>query len=251
LVLVFLFPVGAYCLLLAMFNRRAHPFLVSGPWDCVGLLFAASGVLLFDGPIILSTLYHRFVGGLLLDDNWWAVLLSYYVLVVVGAVLLLRSRRDKTVVYNVEASVFAEVLNRVFDRLGLESRRQGNRILLALGAPVAPLAPDAGPNREAFLADVPPFQHTGGGLTAFPADAQAVLDVETFASLYHVTLHWRSHRGLVREEVEVELSRQLDAVVTHDNPAGNWFLSIAGCLFFAILFGVAVSILSNVLIARR
>src|SRR5262249_47813206 len=151
-------------------------------------------------------------------------------------------------IYNVEASVFAEVLNRVFDRLGLESRRQGNRILLALGAPVVPTVE---PLREAFLADVPSFQHTAGALTAFPADAQAVLDVETFASFFHVTLHWRSRRGLVREEVEVELSRQLDAVVTHDNPTGNWFLSIAGCLFFAILFGVAVSILSNVLIARH
>ena len=39
-----------YLLILGAINRRQHPLMVYGPWDFAGVLFAASGFLLFGGP---------------------------------------------------------------------------------------------------------------------------------------------------------------------------------------------------------
>ena len=60
LFLAFIFPLGIYCLILGLINRRERPLLVSGPWDFAGVLFAVSGFLLFIGPAVLSSLYEHF-----------------------------------------------------------------------------------------------------------------------------------------------------------------------------------------------
>src|SRR4051794_26698381 len=92
LVLAFLFPLAVYCLILAMLNRRLQPALVSGSWDLVGLLFAASGFLLIDGPALLAVFYHRNLneipgqgGGPVVPATfgelwafWWSVWLVYF-----------------------------------------------------------------------------------------------------------------------------------------------------------------------------
>src|SRR6516162_9066112 len=117
--LIFLFPIAVYCLILAVINRRQHPVMVSGIWDTVGLLLAASGALLAGVPGILAILYLR-LGRTPFDsepatDAELTVWLLYYVLVAAGAVFLLWIRRHKTVIYNVGPKqwelVFAHVLS--------------------------------------------------------------------------------------------------------------------------------------------
>src|SRR4051794_4945035 len=61
-------PVGIYMLLLAHVNSRARPLMVSGVLDFIGVLFAASGFLLFGGPAILTGLNERWRTFWLLGD---------------------------------------------------------------------------------------------------------------------------------------------------------------------------------------
>jgi hypothetical protein len=42
-------PLAVYLLVLAWINRGRRALMVSGPWDFAGILFAASGFLLFGG----------------------------------------------------------------------------------------------------------------------------------------------------------------------------------------------------------
>ncbi len=59
IVVAFLLPLAAYCLILGLINRRRHPLLVSAAWDFAGLLFAASGFLAFGLPGILNGFTER------------------------------------------------------------------------------------------------------------------------------------------------------------------------------------------------
>src|SRR5262249_47656505 len=109
--LVFLAPLAIYCLVLAMLNRRPLPVMVRGVWDCVGLIFAASGFLLVVAPTLINRLYANALGNQPLDSGefyeiwleYWILTLLYYVVVSVGIVVLLWSRSTKTVIYNVDA----------------------------------------------------------------------------------------------------------------------------------------------------
>ena len=66
---VFLVPLGLYLLLLGHFNRQGRPVFVSGPLDFVGILFAASGFLMFGGPAILTSLNESWRSFWLLGDG--------------------------------------------------------------------------------------------------------------------------------------------------------------------------------------
>src|SRR5271154_6686602 len=96
--LVFLFPVAAYCLFVAMLNSRHHPTMISGPWDFAGVLFALSGFLLAGGPAMLGAFYSGWripvsqgrmpTLATLSTDSWWIWLLAwifYFLLVAGGA----------------------------------------------------------------------------------------------------------------------------------------------------------------------
>jgi hypothetical protein len=50
----------------------------------------------------------------------------------------------------------------------------------------------------------------------------------------HVTLHWRQVDRSVREEVERELDKTLEAAAPLENPAAGWFLSISGLILGAV-----------------
>jgi hypothetical protein len=76
------------------------------------------------------------------------------------------------------------------------------------------------------------------------------LDLQPFAAMYHVTLHWRGPAAL-RELVETELARGLAEVPTEGNPASLWLLGSAACLFALMFFGVALMILDTFLGHRR
>jgi hypothetical protein len=261
--LVFLFPLAVYCWLLGMINKRERPLMVSGRWDCVGLLFAASGFLLVVGPAILSGMYYRVLLDVpqrhqarpIHDIFWeflmayyWPIWLAYYVVMLAGVLLLLWWRGRKTIVYNVHPAVFNKVLADTLDRLGLGWTRHGNRLYLT-SAGVRTASTEtafAPPNVVSPLANADPHQ-------AGPEEAghKAILDIEPFTAMCHVTLHWRSEPSAVRQEVETELERGLATVETEDNPAGTWLLGVATCLFGLMFVTVLVILLGAALGPRR
>jgi hypothetical protein len=253
LLLALLVPVALYCVALALVNRRPSPLMVRGVWDTVGLLFASSGLLLIVFPRIIGILHQK-----AMDDApeamaaIWAgysgLTIIYFVVLALGIALALWLRRDKTVIYNVDPDKFEMVLAQTLSRLGLTAVRSGRQIRIG-GGNRPPTAQEAPP--DAFEAAQGGL--LGHGLTPYPRAASSVeeepgffaalLEVDPFAPLANVTLHWRhwddSRRSGLRREIEDELARNLDAAARDDNPAVTWLLGIAtaifGLLFLAIL----------------
>jgi hypothetical protein len=238
LLAVFFFPVAVYCLLLGMLNRRPTPVLVRGTWDCLGLLLATSGLVLFGGPAILAALYQREVRAFLINPRWknidfaelmafwWRIWLLYYLLVLAGSALLIWLRRGVTSVYNVEPAAFDEILAHVLEKLGFEWTRMGNRVFIGFRGTLFRGPPSS---------DQPPPPSVRQG-------QEAIIDLEPFVATRHVTLYWRSATAGVRPEVETELGRVLGEVRAPDNPAGGWFLIAASCLFALIFLTIAFTI---------
>jgi hypothetical protein len=245
LFLIFLLPMAAYCLMLAAINRRLHPLMVSGPWDAAGLLFAGSGGFLFAFPVILAILYLTIVTGLPvhsladLRGLWWGHWAGYFLAVVGGSAGLLWLRRQKTIIYNVAPADFDQAMARLLDRLRLEWQRLGNRVFVSVSPESSSKAKLIA---EAFVAaDV---LHT----TVIPQApvrpaGEAVLDIEPFTALCHVTLHWRRHSGLVREEVEAELERTLEQMPAPEHGTAGWLISLSAFLLMLIFLGILFTIL--------
>jgi hypothetical protein len=243
LFLLFLIPVALYCLILAGINRRPHPVMVSGVWDCIGLLFAASGFFLGVLPGTVTLLYAKTLrqlpfaephsgaealGNLWLE--WWGVLLLYYLALAAGATALVLYRRGTTVIYNVNPDDWERLLAHVLAKLGMEQARSGKQI--TLGAMT--LMSDAVRPGEA------PIQ-----ATAYPGlslQRTALLRVDTFPALSNVTLHWEHASEELREEIEAELTKHMQAVETLDNAAASWFLGIGGSIITMVFLTVVVLI---------
>src|SRR5436305_12655679 len=122
----FLFPVALYFLVLAMINRSPGPVVVSGVWDFVGVLAAASGFLLLGGPAVLTGFNENWRPLFLLADPnavkevgadalAFGVILSggYLFVVIAGSAFVLWTRRNSTVVYNVDPDRFRDPLQEV------------------------------------------------------------------------------------------------------------------------------------------
>jgi hypothetical protein len=239
LLLALLVPVALYCLALALVNRRANPLMVHGVWDCAFLLFAGSGLLLVVGPAVLNLLYAKAVDNALqngqglpeaLTDIWagyWGLTLAYYAALVLGIALILWLRRDKTVIYNVDPDKFDGVLGQTLARLGLSAMRSGNQVRIG-GQRLPATGADSDIDHE-------------------PGFFAAVLDVDTFAPLANVTLHWRNwhdpQRSAMRRLIEEELARNLDDAARTDNPAVTWLLGIATALFGLLFLATLLLIL--------
>jgi hypothetical protein len=272
IVLAFILPLSVYLLVLGFLNRRRHPLLVSGVWDCVGLLFAASGFLLFGGPAILSGLNERWRMFWLFmrpgasahgaEGGWqfWVFLSAlYFVGVVAGCAAMLRRRRRITAVYNAEAWVVERALGQACEHLGLSPVRSGNVYLF--GISLEDLAAAGGrpniagiqaPHHRPVLA-VPPAEEAvaqtaeksligqaARGLT----DQAAVLEVDSFPLLCHVTLRWDPADSLVRQEVEKELAQRLQHLPAPDHDVGIWMLTLGlGLLGFTLLAGCGLAVL--------
>jgi hypothetical protein len=258
-VLTFLIPVAAYCLILATINRRLHPVMVSGPWDAAGLLLAASGGLIFVGPAIIAVLYLRSVSEVPADGasmpsfaelfaQWWLAWLVYFVVVIGGAVLLLWLRRSKTMIYNVAPEDFDRLLAQLLDRLGLEWHRLGNRVSIVVGRAAARAV--GVKYREAYAADALVAAEIAPAALSRPA-GEAVVDLEPFHTLCHVTLHWRRHSGLVREEVEAELERALARLAAPEHPTAGWLMGVAAFLLALIFMGILITLLGGVFLQRH
>jgi hypothetical protein len=240
ILLAFLLPFSVYLLILGIVNRRSHPVVVPGTWDFVGILFAASGFLLVVGPAVITSASERWRVFWLLgtqgagtppigDDaaqTWGLLAVLYFLAVVIGAAYLLRARRGLTAVYNVEADAFENALAQSFGTLGLKPLRSGNMFVFNSSG------------NEAEPADA-----MGAALPAGKRDP-ALLEVDSFRAMRHVSLRWEPINSPLRREVENELERTLGRVPTTNHSVGDWFVLLALALIAFNLFatfGLTVS----------
>jgi hypothetical protein len=243
ILLAFLLPFSLYLLLLGKLNRRPHPVLVPGTWDFAGLLFAASGFLLVVGPAVISSgseswrmfwLFGVKPGFPAGDDGaarfWVLLAILYFGTVVGGAAYLLRRRRALTAIYNIAPEVFEKTLARVFGTLGLNPLRSGNLFVFGAGSPFVTGRHDQlaiqSPHRLAGQPSSSRAEGVGTVETEVVGET-ALLEVEPFALLRHVTLRWEPESALLRREVEAELARTLAETGSPANPVGDWLTLIA------------------------
>ncbi len=222
-ILLFLFPLGLYCLVLANINRREHPLVLSGAWDAILMLAGGAGFFLVLVPTLLVYLYSRSLAGAAEVDEsfmavwarWWLLWLLYYVTLIAGSALLIRWRQHKTVIYNVDTELFASAFAQAARLAGLECRThpdQPGDFILALAPPpetAVAVAPLPSPSRL----------HTG------------VVTVEPFPAWCHVTLHWVDYAPAARDSFEEQLAKVLEPARPADNPLAGWFLVISGLVF--------------------
>jgi hypothetical protein len=251
ILLAFLLPFSVYLLILGIVNRRSHPVLVPGTWDFVGILFAASGFLLVVGPAIITSASERWRvfwlfgtqgGGVPpLDDetvrSWGMLAVLYFGLVVLGAVYLLRARRGLTAVYNVEAEAFENALAQAFGALGLKPLRSGHLFVLNSRGSLEAV-------RQESITDASPSDRPIADDASTTTATAAVLDVDPFRVLRHVSLRWEPIDAPLRRVVENELERTLARVPSTNHAVGDWFVLLALALIAFNLFatfGLTVS----------
>src|SRR5580765_3403636 len=196
--LIFMLPVGFYCLILAGINRRGKPLLVSGVWDSIGLLFAVSGFFLATLPMLISEFWARAYAG---DDGdgffgiWisqWAMYLAYLFFVLSGGAVMILWRTHKTMIYNVDPELFPKALELTIANVGLSMQNQNGRLVLV-------------PN------ELPPDPTAIAQAPMMPQDRRhAELEIDSFPSMCHVTLHWDACTPDVRRQIETELDRNLE-----------------------------------------
>lgn len=252
ILLAFLLPLAMYLMVLGTINRRRHPLMVAGPWDFVGVLFAASGFLLFGGPGALSVLNDNWRESLVFGNNpsssasateslwqWWLFFMAaYFVLVVVGAGFFLWRSRNQTAIYNVDLETVQLALGRICERLGVRPLRSGDMYYFGLTSSEY----TDGPPAKALDAQGVQTTTSPHVQTQRPAHLQnVILEVDAFRFLWHVTLRWEpAHSGL-RQEVERELERELSETPAPDQTLGGWLiLSAFGLLLLAFVLGVWV-----------
>src|SRR5262245_55001155 len=197
--------------------------MVSGPWDFAGLLFAASGFLLFGGPALLSSLsfnetWRRFwllgkdTPGITQEDRLLVVRLAlfvlYFVLVVGGAAFLLWRRRRMTAIYNVDPIVVETVLGQVLERWQLPFVQTGNVLTFEPSGDCGLRIADRGLKASALNPQSairnPQFGET---LPVHLVEQTTTLAVDVSPAMCHVTLTWNPAESPLRREVEGQLER--------------------------------------------
>ncbi|HTU90821.1 MAG TPA: hypothetical protein VMF69_12150 [Gemmataceae bacterium] len=231
ILLLFFFPLAIYLLLLGFLNRGRHPLLISGVWDGIGLIFGVSGFLLFAGPAILSTLNERwrlfwlfFKVDVPPAGTWsmWIFLsFLYFLLVVGGAALYLWRQRSLTAIYNANADLIERTVIETCKQMGINPVCSGG--LFVFG---------------------PSSRGVAGG-SDHEREQTAILEVDSFPLMRHVTLRWEPAASPLRRIVETELSRRLSETAADDSLLGGWLLSLgflllsfdlAGVFFLVILY---------------
>lgn len=256
ILLAFFFPLALYLLVLGGINRRRHPLMMSGVWDFIGLLFAASGFLLLGGPAILSSLNERWRLFWLLGRSsanpegawqfWLFLSLLYFLLVVVGAGTLLWRQRALTSIYNTDRSLVEKCLAQICEQLHLTPVRTGNLFLFGLGAESSALARVPAPGAVQAPHYLPQAVTTatgerrdGRGLETGERDflgQTAVLEIEAFAALRHVSLRWEPADSLFRQVIEAQLELALAQTPSEgESEVGSW-LTVLGLGLLALLF---------------
>jgi hypothetical protein len=226
--LAFLLPIGFYCIILASINRRPRPLLVSGLWDAIGLLFAVSGFFLITMPMLFSEFFARalFIEGiespLSLWLQHWIMYLAYFLFLICGSAFLIALRTRKTMIYNVDAEQFPKALELTLVGLGLSAQRDHQRLILF---------PSVAPSDAAAFMEAPPA-------TVATDRRHAELNIESFASMCHVTLHWEKCTPSLRDQIETELNKNLESAAPLENPSASWFLNISGMIFGTLVMAV-------------
>jgi hypothetical protein len=221
--------------------------MVHGSWDFLGVLLAVSGVLLVLVPALLGTFYLRTMAEIPPEVNaqeiivelarhWWLVWAAYYVMLLSGCFLLLWFRRHRTVIYNVDATAFLQVLEDALDSANLEYSRAGASTWRLLPARVADIAPA---EKMAVMPGEPRSHSALAQSADKPLSGSGEIEVEPFTVMCNVTLHWRGAARQLRPEVEAELAKRLEDAWAQENPAAGWLLGLSGLLFgFVFLTGV-------------
>ena len=237
--LAFLLPIGFYCLVLASINRRSRPLLVNGLWDTIGLIFALSGFFLITMPMLLSEFVARaFTLGDSALDAWmqhWILFIGYLLLLFCGCAFVILWRGRKTLIYNVDVAQFSKALERTLTSVGLTARLDKARLTLV---------PAVGRESTAF-AETPS--------KPVPAESDtrhAELEIESFASMCHVTMHWEKFTPDVRAQIENELNKSLESSAPLENAAASWFLNISGMIFGTLVM-VVLTFVALIILLRR
>jgi hypothetical protein len=261
---VFLLPLGLYLLVLAHINRQPRPVFVAGTWDFVGVLFAASGFLLFGGPAILTSLNEHWRMFWLVGEGvnrdaltaqwhfWLSLSLLYFALVVGGSAMAFLQQRRLTSIYNTDADTVGGTLEVICEQFGLEPIRSGDVFVfgLSLEPPPAASAPPTGIQAPHALARLEPRRTLPARAPAAASPGEelagqsAVLEIEAFAALHHVTLRWDPGDSPLRGVLERELERRLGQIGAAYHETGLW-LAMAG---YAVL---CLSLFSGFLVFLR
>jgi hypothetical protein len=245
ILLSFFFPLAIYLLLLGFINRRRHPLLVSGVWDGIGLIFGVSGFLLFAGPAILSSINERWrlfwllgKGGVPLASGegasqlWIFLSILYFVLVVGGVAFFFWRQRRLTAIFNADISQVERGLTDICEQLGINPVRSGDMFLFGLSSGV--LVESGAGNSEALL--------TGKQMSIATADSgleqPAILEVDSFPLMRHVTLRWDPVDSPLRRTMEANLSRHLSKSFSGESLLSGWLLTIGFVLLSFDLAGV-------------
>jgi hypothetical protein len=241
--LVSLFPIAVYCLTLSSINRRAEPLLVRGVTDFAGVLFAASGMVLWTVPAMLVAWHERSFAAEStrsfeqLLNQWWAIWAGYFALVVGGSVFLLWLRTPTSAIYNVQSDLVPHLLAATLQRLGYDFAQNAQHQFLI--APAKTLTSTA--------ITTPDVASTSGQFASTPdaaAPYSAAIEIQPLASMCHATLHWYDTEPAVRLEIEEELRKQLAGARPVENSAAIWQLSVGILLFGAIFLSVLFFILA-------
>ncbi len=258
ILLAFFFPLAVYLIVLGFLNRRRYPLLVSGVWDGIGLVFAASGFLFFAGPAIFSSLRERWRLYWLLGKGdaplaepegvwqfWIFLSILYYVLIVAGTAFYFWRQRHLTAIYNADVAQVEHALTQICARLGLSPIRSGTLFLfgLALGQPVSrrgdafekiqppPYLP-GGAHAEVERREITAISATEERPEAMLSKQAAILELDDFPLMRHITLRWDPADSPLRQAVERELADRLAQTPAAENPLSGWLLTI-GCLLLA------------------
>jgi hypothetical protein len=269
ILLAFFLPLAIYLSVLGLLNRRRHPLLLSGVWDGIGLLFGVSGFLFFVGPAIFSSISERWRLTWLLgkgdmplagpDGVWqfWVFLsIVYFVLVVAGSAFYLWRQRHLTAVYNADVAQIDRALTQICEELGLNPVRSGGLFLFGMSLGLS------GERRGGSTIQAPHYLPTGVRVSAGQLETSsvsaakevadvtvleqtAILELDSFPLMRHVTLRWDPADCPLRQVVEAELARRLAQMPSEDNMLGGWLLVLAGLLLTFVMAGSFLLILIN------
>jgi hypothetical protein len=244
ILLAVLFPIAVYLSVLGWINRRPRGLLLSGRWDFVGVLFAASGLLLLGGPALLSSvclteawrnfwIMGKWSGDAGVEESLAlgrAILFgTYFLVVVLSCGLILWRRRRLTALYNVDPAVVERVLGEVFAARQMQFVQMGNVLVIDSERPPTLLT-----TAEDGLPAVAP---------ATVIEEPLTLEVEASARMSHVSLWWNPPDSLLRRELEMQLRHALARERAPGGPIGDWLLLASSLLFFLLLLGAGVLVL--------
>ncbi len=247
-----LLPLALYLLFLGWVNRQPRPTVVSGTIDFVGVLFAASGFLLVAAPAALSSLNESWrlfwllgeapshAEGALDGTRRLGLFLAavYFLVVVAVCAAAFWRRRGTTCVYNAEPAVVEAAVAEACERLGLAPVRSGDLYVFGLSLEA--------PARRPEGIQAPHALPRSGSMTSLGEAEElvgesAILEVESFAAMKHVTLRWQPADSPVRRAVEAEVGRRLARAGAPEHETGAW-LGMAGSALLVLAMATLLAL---------